>query len=407
MSQVTFCPVVYAQYRRKDGNYAVKMRITHNSKSKFITTSERATPAQLTRSLAIKDPALKQRLERLVLKMREALSDLDMYELMDMTVDEVAAHIQKRNAGEFQLDFLAFWPEAVADKANGSKNNYMYALKSFKRFLGTESLDIKKVTSRLMHEYEDWLNDEYGKGARAVSMYTAAVRHVHSLARKRYNDDERGEINIRNPFEFYKPPKPSMRATRRDVSPSVIQQMIDLRDEMQGVERRTIDAFLLSFAFMGMNAPDLLGCRPPKKDVIVYNRQKTRTQRQDKAEMHVRIEPCITKIYSEWAERDGTHAFKFHRFHANYRQFNWTLAHGIKAFKKRIGFPEDERLDFYSARHTWATLAYSIGINEGVINDCLCHINQDMKVTDIYIRKDWSVMWEANAKVLAQFRWPD
>ncbi len=28
-----------------------------------------------------------------------------------------------------------------------------------------------------------------------------------------------------------------------------------------------------------------------------------------------------------------------------------------------------------------------------------------MKVTDIYIKKDWSVIWQANAKVLDKFQW--
>ena len=28
-----------------------------------------------------------------------------------------------------------------------------------------------------------------------------------------------------------------------------------------------------------------------------------------------------------------------------------------------------------------------------------------MKVTDIYINKDWSLLWEANTKVLKSFKW--
>lgn len=51
---------------------------------------------------------------------------------------------------------------------------------------------------------------------------------------------------------------------------------------------------LLSFALMGMNSADLLTCPPARKDEIVYFRQKTASRRTDRAEMHVRIEPCVS-----------------------------------------------------------------------------------------------------------------
>lgn len=404
MARVTFAPVVYSQFKRRDGNYAVKMRITVNKQSKYITTSEVASPKQLTRSLSIKDPALIQRLRDLESKMRDAIAGLDMYTLEQMNVDEVVAHMNRRILGDFKLEFCAFWTEAVADKPKGSRENYIVALHSFQKFLQAETIDISKVTSRLMRGYEDWLTKKHGKGARAVTMYTAAVKHVHSLARKKFNDAETGGILIKNTLEFYTPPK-QRPAKHRDVEADIIQTMINTRLQLEGRERRAIDAFLLSFALMGMNAPDLLSCKPPKKDIIIYNRQKTKNQRDDRAEMHVQIDPRIMPIYNEWAENDGEHAFIFHRFHDNHKQFTWALAKGLKQYRLRMGIP-DGVLDFYSARHTWGTLARNkAGIDKHTVNDCLCHVDEEMKVTDIYIHKDWSVMWEANKKVLDLFQW--
>ena len=403
MARITFAPVVYSQYKRRDGTYTVKMRLTFKKKSRFITTSEVASAAQLTRSLAIKDQGLQLRLRELENRMRAAVSSLDMFTLEQMDVDDVLAYMNKHLNGDFRLDFLAFWPEAVADKAKGSRDNYMIALRSFKRFLGTDTLDISKVTSRLMREYEAYLVKRHGKGARAVTMYTAAVKHVHTLARKKYNDDEFGEELIRNPFEFYNPPK-STPPDHRDIDPAIIQGMIENRKSLTGRERRAVDAFLLSFGLMGMNACDLLTCKPPKDGVLVYNRRKTMSLRPDKALMKVKIEDAIKPIYEEWKDNDGQHAFIFHRFHENNRQMNAALSKGLAKYKARMGIVS-ERMDFYSARHTWSTLAFSLGIHESLVNDCLCHKNAGLKVTDIYINKDWSVMWDANSKVLAQFDW--
>lgn len=405
MARLTFAPVVYSQYKRKDGNYTVKMRITFKKKTRFITTSEIARPDQLTRSLSIKDKELEMRLHNLEGRMMEAVSDFDMFELEEKDVDEIISHIKRRLVGEFRLDFFAFWTQAVAEKPAGSRENYMVAMRNFKRFVGLEEMDISKVTAKLMREYQADLESTHGKGARAVSMYTGAVRHVHALARKQYNNEEDGSQPIKNPFEFYTPPKQQQATAHRDVKLSVLQDMINIREQLKGRERRAVDAYLISFALMGMNAPDLLSCKPPKNGVIIYNRQKTKDHRPDKAEMHVRIEPCILPIYNEWAENDGEHAFIYHRFHKNHKQFTWALTKGLKKYRDRMGIPADE-LDFYSVRHTWATTAYSVGINEGVVNDCLCHIDPDMKVTNIYINKDWSVMWKANRKVLKKLKWP-
>jgi hypothetical protein len=40
-----------------------------------------------------------------------------------------------------------------------------------------------------------------------------------------------------------------------------------------------------------------------------------------------------------------------------------------------------------------------------VVSECLCHIDDGSRVDDIYIRKDWEVLWDANAKVLGLFDW--
>lgn len=403
MARITLAPVIYPNFRRADGSYSIKMRVTVNRKSRFLVTSEIALPGQLTRSLSIKDTALVQRLRDLEKRMRNAVSDLDMYTLDQMDIDSVISYMNNRINGDFRLDFFKFWEEAVSCKPSGSRENYIVALHSFQRFVGLNSLDISKVTSRLMREYESWLVAKHGSGARAVTMYTAAVAHVHSLARKKFNNDDTGEMLIKNPFDFYKPPKQKPTA-HRNVEASVIQAMIDKRLELKGRERRAVDAYLLSFALMGMNAPDLLSCKPPKGDVLIYNRTKTKDRRADKAEMRVKVDERIRAIYDEWKDNDGEHAFRFHRFHENPKQFRWALAKGLASYRERMGIPA-KGLDFYSARHSFASLAYSIGISKGIINDCLCHVDEAMKVTDIYINKDWSVLWEANRKVLDLFQW--
>ena len=57
----------------------------------------------------------------------------------------------------------------------------------------------------------------------------------------------------------------------------------------------------------------------------------------------------------------------------------------------------------YYARHSWATYAYRHGMSKSLVNDGLCHIDPDMKITDIYVQKDWGMIWDANRAFLLKF----
>jgi integrase len=102
------------------------------------------------------------------------------------------------------------------------------------------------------------------------------------------------------------------------------------------------------------------------------------------------------------ADPSGERAFMLHKRYSFYKSIADKANDRLKEVAKMIGVPS---FTMYSARHTWASIAYSIGIPKSLINDCLCHVDPDMAVTDIYIEKDWSILWEANRRVLESFDW--
>lgn len=55
----------------------------------------------------------------------------------------------------------------------------------------------------------------------------------------------------------------------------------------------------------------------------------------------------------------------------------------------------------YKARHSWATLAVNKAeIDKYTVHSALNHIDESMKVTDIYIERDFRIENEANRKVI-------
>ena len=69
---------------------------------------------------------------------------------------------------------------------------------------------------------------------------------------------------------------------------------------------------------------------------------------------------------------------------------------------KEIGkLLEANDLEYYAARHSWATIALNkVGIDKYTVHASLNHVDESMKVTDIYIERDFVNENKANAKVL-------
>ena len=58
-------------------------------------------------------------------------------------------------------------------------------------------------------------------------------------------------------------------------------------------------------------------------------------------------------------------------------------------------------LEFYAARHSWATIARNdADVDKYTVHTALNHVSEDMKAIDIYIKKSWDPIDRANRKVL-------
>lgn len=395
--------VILRQHIKQDGSVNVKLRVTHNRVVKYLPTTEIARKGDYYQSnLRFKSTGLIKRTADLVERIQDVIAEIDAFEWSSRTTAEVCDYVSKSLAAKekFTLDFFGFGYEWAGKKKKYSGNNYRTALKSFSTFLGKEAMDISEITSTLMRRYEAYLHEKHGKDARAVSLYTSSIAAIHAQARRLYNDDELGNTRIRNPFEYYKPPKQKP-AEKSAIPKETIQDLIDIRNSLPYYHKLAVDVFLLSFCLMGTNVPDLYDAER-EKDIILYNRTKTRERRSDHAEMKIRLEPVCGCIFEDMKDSSGKKAFKLHTLYTFYKSIADKANDRLKDVAKMIGA---KPFSMKAARSTWATVAYAIGINEGIVNDCLCHVDQDMAVTDIYIKKDWSVLWEANRKVLEQFNW--
>ncbi len=122
--------------------------------------------------------------------------------------------------------------------------------------------------------------------------------------------------------------------------------------------------------------------------------------------MRVKIEPMIAPLIDKYKAPFKKRIFRFYLEYSNPDALNKAINKGLQMIADELGLPA---LQYYAARHTWATIARSglLKIEKSTVHEALNHVDLKMRVTDIYIERDWSVTWEAHAKVLQVLKWPD
>lgn len=389
----TLKAIIRPSDKRSDGTWNVKIRITHQRKTKEIPTSMYVTKKDITASFNIKNRAVMDKCDELILLYRQRLNALNL-EVNDLPLSVIVERITAREE-RGGINFIAFAEKWLANNsAKRGLKNYITALNAFKKFFGREIILCEEITTRTMQRFEETLSDR----PRACSLYTSAIAFLFKEARKYYNDEDNELIVIKNTIASYKAPKQNV-AEKRSISEDKVREILALG--YTGAKRRdfALDLFKLSLFLMGTNSVDLYNATQFDGEYLVYNRTKTKNRRADKAEMRIKVHPCLLPLFEKY--KDTERVFDFHKRHINADEFNRTLNIGLKYIAKEVGL---DNLQFYHVRHSFATIAYNNAkINKYLVNDMLCHVDDSMHVTELYIRKDYGPMNDANFQFIEYF----
>ena len=414
----TFKAVVYAHHRKEDGTYNVKIRVTHNRKRKHLPTNIFVSKEDLTRGLKIKNAQVLDTLKRTIDNYQKIAATLPIERAAIMSVEQVVDYIlnYNKNNGVFELDFIAFGRQVVADTMAagrwGTAHSYETAINALVRYLKRDTLAIQEVTVKLLTDFCNWLINQpprknREKGQRAPSLYLGNLRILHNKAKEAYNDEDAGIIHIPlSPFKRFKVPRQPL-TRKRAITIEQLQAIMRVprRVGYQNCKKYTIsrqelgrEMFLLSFGLIGMNSVDLYNCTSIEGDRITYQRTKTTSRRADHATISVKIEPCVMPLVEKYRDPTGERVFDFHLRYTTHNGFNAYINRGLKLVGEIVGVDD---LEFYAARHTWATLARNkADIDKATIHEALNHVDELMRVTDIYIDRDYSKQDEANRQLL-------
>ena len=401
-----------------DGTYNVKIRFTLDRKVKRLSTNLFVTQQDLTKSLKFKeDTSIKREIDRLVLYYREQCLKLQL-DQNHYSLDEIIEFLNGEQEKQQTIDFIKFSREWIASATIKGAPNYTTAINALVRFVGKEELDINLITLEFLEQFKAFLIGErdartkklmqQGKRVtsnRTLSLYLVSIKKLFCEAKRKFNKKDKNLILIPNsPFEDFKIPK--QEATRKRAIPADIIKKLwklpykDMKKGYKSTCRYNLakDCFILSFCLMGINSADLYNATEMRGNTIIYNRTKTKARRLDGAKMMVDIPKIVQPLIDKYKDSTGKRLFNFYQYYGDEKTFNKAINSGLKEIGSIL---EVDDLEYYAARHSWATIALNkVGIDKYIVHAALNHIDDSMKVTDIYIERDFVNENKANAKVV-------
>ena len=314
-------------------------------------------------------------------------------------------NVERKNAKD---DLRLYMPEVIGMLKREGKfpamHVYACTLRSYEKFCAEErhpknataSLSMQEIfTPERLKEYEDWLAGQQSS-PNTISTYMRTLQAV-------YNRWMSPGIEGYNPVLFKDVYTKVESRTKRALT---AEQMEQLRNTDFSVltlrQQQVLTYFLLMFMLRGMPFIDLAHLR--KSDLrnrrITYRRHKTGKL------MVVDVPPDAMRLLQKYRDKtDSEYLFPLlhgglfmeehhHRYQETLRHFNRELARLMKQLLPGVS------VSSYTARHTWATLAYHSGVPVGLISQSLGH--SSIRVTMTYLKPfDAEVIDRINRQVMS------
>lgn len=377
---------LYLDTRRPkhDGTCSLRIQVNHHGSTAFISLSQSI--------LASEWDAVRSRVR--VRPDREALNDylLDRLGYYNRLLKSVIM------SPDFRADCSARQlRDLMLAAASPSEPEPITFCGVFQKYIGTlenrRTREIYETTWKRIAEFDasaslltfadvtaDWLRSFFLHLSRQSPSVNARNIHLRNI-RAVFNFALDEEMTTLYPFRKFR--IKGVETAKRDLSPDVLRSLASMPVEDWQV--RYVDCFILSFCLLGINIGDLLTLPSDcvHNDRIEFNRKKTHRF------YSILVPPEAWEIINRYR---GTRLLL--SFCENMKDYRYFMARMNRCLRQLL-----PNLTTYYARHSWATIAFRLGIPKDTISLALGH-SFGSRVTSIYINTDLTLVDDANRKVL-------
>lgn len=418
----TFKTCVFKHQQREDNKFPISIRVTTNRQSAYINTGIYAVKSQISKDFkSIKDTELARTIDRKIEKFEQFIIRNLAPTLKQYSARQLCDILTRSTSDNQSIDFINFSTQYIEKLQKNGQLSYSKLMASTVNalvdFFGRPNVSINEITANSLSHFVDYIKtprricrtDQFGRKTTrnypAVSDRTAAdyltkIRTLFNAALDKYNDQDSGVMLITHyPFRKLKI-KTTHISQKRNLPIEIIKLIRDT--PIAPTHHRQIlarDVFMLSFYLVGMNLVDMFTVESIKNWRINYNRVKTTSRREDGAYISILVEDEAKPIIEKYRDPKNKRIFDFYTRYSDHRNFVRAVNSGLAQLCEELDL--ETKITSYFARHSWATIARNdCKVRLEDINLALNHVDRDMKITDIYIARDWTLIDAANRLVL-------
>lgn len=387
----------YLDTRRRVEKAPLFLKVSHGGKAAMILVDKIApSDWDATNQMYIGNARqMRGRLETLRNEAERLIIDLKFSgDLPSMSAADLADAIRKnafnepprRRCGNFLAALSGYRDSLDRPGTRDVYDRTIAALSDFDRDLPVRSFE--DIDRNYLERFE-----RFCRCTMRINTISILMRNIRAIFNRAIDDG----VTESYPFRAYKIKSEETR--KRALTAEQMAWLVNLKPGNGQEEAR--DIFLLSFYLVGINLADLVVARRSDISGGYLNYRRAKTGRL----YSIKIEPEAAAIIGKYAGSERlVNALerytdeKSYRSHLNKRLK--TLGRPVGKRGKVLGpgaFPD---LSTYWARHTWATIAYEIGVPVDIIGQALGHSDKSHSVTFIYIKEDQSKVDEANRRVI-------
>lgn len=274
--------------------------------------------------------------------------------------------------------FSDVWEAFVDTKTNQrTKDIYNITLKRIREY-DARVLTLEMITRRWLEGFDKWL----AKRSPAVNARGIHMRNIRAVFNYAL-DEELTEFYPfrRNGFKIKRE-----ETIHRDLTPEDLRLLFSYQPPtVRNSPKHTkpldyavkyVDMAKLMFFLIGINPVDLFRAKPQDYygGRINYRRAKTH------AVYGIKVEPEAAAILKKYRGEKLLISFAEGR---DYRSVSKLVNKALRSISKDMGLPP---VTMYWMRHSWSTIAYTLGASYDMVSDCLGH-KHGATVTATYINK--------------------
>lgn len=372
--------------RKEDGSCSIRIAVNHHGSSSYISLSQSVKPAEWdARTGKVKNRPDKNMLNDYLQNRLYHYNELlrKVMAAQDYRNNWSATELKNRIVAldtpeEEQVVLFSVWYHNFADRHGNTRTREIYET-TWKRICefdtDASSLTFEAVSREWLQRFDAFL----AKTSPSVNARNIHLRNIRAV----FNDALNEEVTTCYPFRRFK--IRAVETAKRDLSVEQLHELWAL--QVEDWQQRYIDCFKLSFLLLGINIGDLLSLPADciHNGRIEFNRKKTHRF------YSILVLPEAMAIIDMY--KGNEHLLCWGDNVSDYRYF---MARCNRCLRK-LGIVDG--LTTYWARHTWATLAFKMGISKDTISLALGH-SFGNRVTSVYINTDLSQVDEANRQLV-------